>query len=289
MAPVRTTTKKLYSSIRNSICDEIGNTPESESIARLLLEHYLDLSYTEILLDRDILVIDELNHELLAAVDRLNRGEPIQYILGYTYFLGRKFIVNSSVLIPRPETEELVRHIVMHDSMAHLSILDIGTGSGCIAISLKKELANPLVHAIDIDREVLKIATLNAEKLDAEVFFMEKDILQATSLPQKYDIIVSNPPYVLESEKGYMKANVLDYEPSKALFVPTHDPLIFYRKIVELARESLKPQGRIYLEINEGFGEELSNLLRKSGFVDVNIHKDIHNKDRIVEGFMGLE
>jgi release factor glutamine methyltransferase len=287
MTPVQTTVRSLYHSICNSIANVFDDTRESESTARLLLEHYLEISYTDIILNGSIIVNHELNNAINIAISRLNTGEPIQYILGYTYFLGRKFTVNSSVLIPRPETEELVHHIIKYNKLTNLSVLDIGTGSGCISISLKKELPAPsIIHAIDIHRAALDTAAKNAVNLDAEIFFIEKNILEATSLHHKYDIVVSNPPYVLESEKEYMNRNVLNYEPPKAIFVPTHDPLIFYRKIVELAKASLNPQGKIYFEINQSFGNEISTLLQKSRFTQINILKDLNNKERIVEACM---
>lgn len=288
MTLTQTTTKSLYQNIYSSISGAVNDNRESESIARLLLEHYFGITYTDIILDKYIFMNNELNSKISSAIIRLNEGEPIQYILGYAYFRDRKFTVNSSVLIPRPETEELVSHIIKNNNTANLSVLDIGTGSGCIAISLKKELPYPsIVHAIEIDKIALYTASKNAESLDAEVIFIEKDILEAISLPQRYDIIVSNPPYVLESDKQYMKANVLNYEPHKALFVPAHDPVIFYRKIVELGRRYLNSQGRIYFEINELFGQEVYNLLYSNGFTDIIIQNDIHNKARIVEAYIG--
>ena len=201
-----------------------------------------------------------------------------------------RFFVNENVLIPRPETEELVNQLVscsvnqLHSPS--FRILDIGTGSGCIAISLAKLLKNSVVTAVDVSKKALEVAKKNAESNGVNVNFIKDDILNPKNpelLDNQYDIIVSNPPYVCESEKTEMRANVLDYEPSSALFVSDNDPLVFYRKILEFAQNTLKPNGEVWFEINEKLGTEMKNLCIEKGFENVEIIKDFRERDRIIK------
>ena len=221
----------------------------------------------------------------LDILDQLKTSKPIQYILGETEFYGRTFRVNPAVLIPRPETEELVKWVVETVSTKTPSLLDIGTGSGCIAISLKIEIPEAEVVAIDVSTDALALAEQNATFHKAPVTFIEKDVLHMhpTDLTTTFDVLVSNPPYIALAEKELMKANVLANEPHVALFVPNNDPLIFYDRIAALAQEKLKPGGFLFFEINERFGTEVLALLVKKGFKQVELRKDLSGKERMVK------
>lgn len=261
---------------------------EIESFFNILSEKYLNLSRIDIALDRDQLVSEANVGKIEKVLARLKTFEPIQYILGETEFFGLPFKVTSKTLIPRPETEELVQWILdevlyFKNKPELLEILDIGTGSGCIAISLAKHLLDAYVSALDISEEALRIAKENAEANEVSISFFESDILACESLPEGYDFIVSNPPYVRELEKHFMEANVLVHEPEIALFVEDADPLLFYRKIADLAKVSLKPNGALFFEINEYLGEDMVSLLEDMGFKQIEIRKDIYGKDRMLK------
>lgn len=261
---------------------------EIESFFNILAQEFLNLSRIQIALDRDQFVSTEKVEKIKTATERLKMYEPIQYIVGDTEFFGLTFKVNPNTLIPRPETEELVQYIIndvseLKNNSNHVELLDIGTGSGCIAISLAKNLQNSKVSAMDVSSEALKIANENACENKVNITFLEQDILLCKALPGKYDIIVSNPPYVRELEKEWMQPNVLKHEPELALFVKDSDPLIFYRKIAELSRDSLKPNGKLFFEINEYLGEEMTELLVGLGFRDIEVKKDIFEKDRMLK------
>lgn len=261
----------------------IDEPPEEvSSIAHLVLEHLFNIDKTEIILDRSVNVTNSQQKSLNQFLTRLNQFEPIQYILGEAYFYGRKFIVNPSVLIPRQETEELINLVVKDFSGKKIKFLDIGTGTGCIAITLLKELKGGKAFAMDIDPRVIKTARQNAEKHDVDIDFLLIDIVTEPIPVQSLDVIVSNPPYVMASEKAFMKPNVLEHEPARALFVEDNDPLIFYRRIAELSKTALKEGGRIYLEINERFGEDIQAMLQVMDYSKVEIVKDINNKNRFV-------
>ena len=220
------------------------------------------------------------------ALRRLSRHEPVQYITGKTEFFGLEFRVTKDVLIPRPETEELVQWIIedlQKKEKKDLKILDIGTGSGCIAISLAKNLRQAKVSAIDISEKALQIAAENAASNEVQVQLIQKDILETGDLGEKYDVIVSNPPYVRELEKKAMQKNVLNYEPATALYVKDPDPLIFYEKITALAAHDLEPAGEIYFEINQYLGKETETLMRKKDFL-TSLKKDIFGVDRMLKG-----
>jgi len=256
---------------------------ESEQFFYMLSEAYLGYSKIDIALNPKEL-IKEKKHELFSlAFQRLVKNEPIQYIIGNTYFYGNTFVVNEHTLIPRPETEELVDWILNDIENKPINILDIGTGSGCIAISLAQKLSQATVSAMDISQEALVIANLNAHNIKVNIDFKEQDVLQAKKLFKEFDIVVSNPPYVRDSEKQEMSANVLDFEPDSALFVSDTDPLIFYYKIAELFVAQAKKGAVLYFEINEYLGTELKEGLLKMGFTSVEIRQDFREKDRMLK------
>ncbi|MAW94625.1 MULTISPECIES: peptide chain release factor N(5)-glutamine methyltransferase [unclassified Leeuwenhoekiella] len=257
---------------------------ELESFFRILMETYLGLSSIDVHLNPDKKIkLKKLDH-LLAALERLVHFEPLQYILGQTEFYGLHFTLNPNVLIPRPETEELVEWILKDtDAGAHFNILDIGTGSGCIAVSLAKYLPLASVAALDVSEDALTLSAHNAELNNAEVHFLQQNILETKALQKSYDIIVSNPPYVRNLEKTEIEVNVLDYEPHLALFVEDHDALIFYRKIAELAKGALSPKGRLYVEINQYLAEETQVLFKEFGFNEVELRNDFAGKPRMIK------
>ncbi len=220
---------------------------------------------------------------------RLLKQEPIQYILGSTSFYGLPFTVNPAVLIPRPETEELVEWILKSFALNRQPItdnrqqlLDIGTGSGCIAIALAKNLPEAQVSALDVSAKALEIARLNAQHNGVQINFICQNILETTKLDQQFEVIVSNPPYVRELEKHEILFNVLEHEPHLALFVADEDPLLFYRKIGELAIDSLTPTGSLFVEINQYLGEATLQLFRQIGFTQVELKKDLYGNDRMI-------
>lgn len=249
---------------------------EAIAIARLVLETLFDLSLTDIVCGRadELSAIDQTR--LQQVGDRLLRGEPVQYVLGQTTFFGRPFAVSPAVLIPRPETEELCRMIVDNEAQRPSpDVLDIGTGSGCIAITLALELQQSRVAAWDVSDDALAVAQANAHSLQAAVSFHHRDALNL--MPEQsamWDIIVSNPPYVIESEQASMHENVLRHEPATALFVPDSDPLRFYRAIARYGTTALRRGGRLYFEINPLFADELVAMLAGLGYADVRIADD---------------
>lgn len=257
---------------------------EIESFFHILTEEYLGMTRLEAALNRDFEVSEEQKAWFEHALLRLKDHEPIQHIIGKEEFFGLIFRVTKDVLIPRPETEELVEWIVndFKKSTGNLRALDIGTGSGCIAISLAKNLKNAAVDAVDISDEALKLARSNAKENNAEVNFSKMDILEQEDLKHTYDIIVSNPPYVRDLEKKEMQRNVLDHEPEKALYVKDDDPLVFYKKISILTKESLQPGGCLYFEINQYLAEETKELLKKLGF-ETELKKDIFGNFRMLK------
>ncbi|WP_075319260.1 peptide chain release factor N(5)-glutamine methyltransferase [Bacteroides togonis] len=255
---------------------------EVSALSRIVCCDLLGQAPTDYYLGKDIVLSSKKEQELEDILQRLSRFEPLQYIEGRTLFLGREFWVAPGVLIPRPETEELVE-LMLKEIPADARILDVGTGSGCIAISLAKELPDTLVTAWDVSPEALSVARVNARKLQANVRFVECDVL-ACQVDEVglYDVIVSNPPYVTEAEKADMEPNVLQWEPSLALFVPDDDPLRFYRRIAVLGRDMLADGGRLYFEINRAYGREMVEMLRTMGYVGVRVEKDLSQNDRFV-------
>lgn len=255
---------------------------EVSALSRIVCCDLLGQAPTDYYLGKDIVLSSKKEQELEDILQRLSRFEPLQYIEGRTLFLGRELLVAPGVLIPRPETEELVE-LMLKEIPADARILDVGTGSGCIAISLAKELPDALVTAWDVSPEALSVARANARKLQADVRFVECDVL-ACQVDEVglYDVIVSNPPYVTEAEKADMEPNVLQWEPSLALFVPDDDPLRFYRRIAVLGRDMLADGGRLYFEINRAYGREMVEMLRTMGYVGVRVEKDLSQNDRFV-------
>jgi len=259
---------------------------EAESFFFLLLENKHQLKRIDLALDVDIEFSETDISNWNAILEKLKIQIPIQYIIGTTHFYGLEFIVDGNVLIPRPETEELVDWIVKLNSKLSktkaLKILDIGTGSGCIAISLAKNIPNSEVFAIDVSEKALAVAEKNAILNKVPVTFLHKNILETNDLSRKFDIIVSNPPYVRNLEKAEIKPNVLDNEPHLALFVPDNDPLIFYKKIAELAAANLNPNGQLFFEINQYLGKETQELLESIGLKNIELRKDIYGNDRMI-------
>lgn len=258
---------------------------EAENLVNWLLEHHLGLRRVDMM---HFLEEDKLPQALRFDFEKLKSGMPIQYILGHGPFYGREFLVTADTLIPRNETEELVHLIIKENPQPNLRVLDIGTGTGCIPITLALEMKNPEVFAVDISKEALEVASENAENLHAKVHFLRCDILKEMPQVEELDILVSNPPYIPIEEKGLMHSNVLDFEPGLALFVTDEDPLIFYRIISEKGKKLLKPTGKIYFEINERFGEPVTELLLTLGYQNVRIIKDLNGKDRMVTGQISL-
>ena len=237
---------------------------ELNSIFNLLAEDYLKIPRSKILL-ADEIHLDESNQILfLSALERLKTHEPIQYLLGKTSFMGLEFKVNSSVLIPRPETEELVR-LILKENLDGKEILDIGTGSGCIAISIAKNLPNSKVSALDISNDAIEVAKENAKLNSVSIEFINEDIFEYNS-NKKYDVIISNPPYVTELEKTLMKKNVLDFEPELALFVEDNEPLKYYAEIINFSKFSLKSKGLLFFEINNKYYDDLNQYLVENDF-----------------------
>lgn len=258
---------------------------EAEVVSTWLLEHYLQISRNDLLLNRTEEVSATQQNQLATAVARINQHEPIQYVLGEAYFYGRRFVVGPGVLIPRRETEELVALVVRENQHPGLRLLDIGTGSGCVAISLQQEMTEAEVHALDISSTAIEVARENVALHQAKVDLVVSDIFQDEPfVPGPWDIIVSNPPYVRPSEAARMTERVLSHEPHQALFVDEERPLIYYERIATLAQRWLRPGGKIYCEINEAMGEKLRSLLQKYGFTLVELHQDLQGKPRFVSG-----
>jgi len=261
---------------------------EAESFFYLILEDKHKLRQIDLALNHELTFSesDFAVWDLLLA--QLKKEVPIQYLLGKTNFYGLDFEVNENVLIPRPETEELVEWIVNENSKVDKSktikILDIGTGSGCIAISLAKNIPNAQVYAMDVSKKAIETAKRNAVNNKTDITFILQDVLNAEELKCNFDIIVSNPPYVRNLEKEEIKKNVLDYEPHLALFVEDNDALVFYRKIAALAQNNLLENGQLYFEINQYLGCEMKDLLEKMNFENIELRKDIYDNDRMIFG-----
>jgi release factor glutamine methyltransferase len=266
--------------------DAIYGKEEASHFFKLSLEQYCDIAPIDLAMQPNIAITKTQEGKMFAALSRLLKHEPIQYILGSAHFMDMDFKVAPGVLIPRPETEELVRMIIEeHQDREKLKVLDIGTGSGCIAISLAKNLNQAQVTAWDVSVKSLQIANENNASLQGEVSFEERDVLQYRNDPKvNFDVIVSNPPYVRELEKSEIKDNVKLHEPELALFVPDHDPLVFYRAIGQLAKQSLKANGSLYFEINQYLGAETKALLKDGlGFITVKLLPDMFGNDRFIK------
>ena len=287
---------KQYRNYFNETLKTIYPITEIDSFFFLLLEEYLGFRRVDIVLKSDFKITQETLNLLQSATKQLEQEVPLQYIIGKTEFYGLPFVVNKHVLIPRPETEELVAWVVSESSRfktfntstkqttetKQLKILDIGTGSGCIPISLKKQLPFAKISAIDISKEALTVAKKNAVLNNVDIHFILQDILKTVALDQHYDIIISNPPYVRELEKKELKNNVLKNEPHVALFVENDNPLIFYAKIAELAKKYLNKNGLLFFEINQYLGTETIDLINKKGLKNIQLKKDMFGNDRII-------
>lgn len=273
--------KKLLRYIKeNILIDE--SEEELNSLSNYILEHLFAIDKNEIILDRSVNLSSSQIKSLRKFLDRINEHEPIQYIIGEADFYGRRFLVNPSVLIPRQETEELVYLILQEFKGKKPKFADIGTGSGCIPVTLMKEFAGAKAYAIDFDPRVIRTAKQNAQKHDVAIDFMLLDILRENLPLQSLDFVVSNPPYVTYLDKEQMKQNVLNYEPATALYVKDEDPLLFYRRIAELAVRSLKPGGKIFFEVNERFADDVKSLLEVMDYVEGVVSKDLSGRDRMV-------
>lgn len=269
--------------IRKELADRYPPA-EIESFIRLIFSWLKNYSPTDIIVKSDRALDADERQKLVDIVERLKNNEPIQYILGETEFYGLPFRVTPAVLIPRPETEELVDWILRNNQIENPTILDIGTGSGCIPVSLKKNLPGAKVSACDISPEALAVARQNAALNEAEVNFFELDILKnnQSEVNEKLDILVSNPPYITEKEKNLMQQNVLDFEPHLALFVANDSALIFYEAIARFGALNLKPGGKLYWEINEAYGEDCVQLLERTGYSAIQLHRDMQGRDRMI-------
>ena len=259
---------------------------EAESFFYLILENRHQMKRIDLAISPELTFSIEEIKKWDAILDQLLLEIPIQYILGTAHFYGLEFDVNENVLIPRPETEELVDWIISDcrsDKKSNIKVLDIGTGSGCIAVSLAKNLSEAQISGIDISEKALATANKNALNNGVVINFNQKNILETTILEQQFDIIVSNPPYVRHLEKSEIKKNVLDNEPHLALFVADHDALVFYRKIAGLAQQNLVENGRLYFEINQYLGKEMMALLEEMNFRNITLRKDIYGNDRMIK------
>ena len=279
-----------FDEARIRIIKSIGNIyeeNEAANITELLIEHITKLPRIERIFRKNETLSSSQQEFLFQAIERLQGHEPVQYVIKEAWFAGLKFYVDKNVLIPRPETEELVDWISkeIKTKNTKLKMLDIGTGSGCIAIALKNKIPDAEVWGCDKSDEALTIARMNADALHAAIDFVSLDFLDAEQrkqLPQT-DIIVSNPPYVTQKEKVAMRKNVVDHEPSLALFVPDNDPLVFYRSIAEFGKEKLNKGGSIYIEINESLGPQLKELFQSSGYHSIEIRRDLQEKERMIK------
>lgn len=271
--------KDLFEQIRTTLSD-LYDERESLAMAKNYLADRFHIDSIKLALNTPV-AIDEslLRHDLRQLVN----GTPYQHVVGFTIFYGRKFLTNKHALIPRPETEELVEWIISENEIPSPNILDIGTGTGCIPISLKGEIPDASCQGVDVSEEALKVAKNNASKNEILVQFSELDILKDGLSEKGFDIIVSNPPYIPNADKARMHKNVLDYEPDIALFVNDESPLVFYQAIAEKGMQSLKRGGNLYFEIHEDFGKEVCELLSSLGYSDLELRKDLQGKDRMIK------
>lgn len=269
--------------IRN-LLSEIYDSNEANRITHLLIEYVCGLNTTQQILQSEENIKPEWAKELSKKLELLKNSEPLQYVISESEFYGRTFHVAQGVLIPRPETEELIEHCLEKlKDIKSPRILDLGTGSGAISITIAKEIEDSIVYASDISIDALKIAKQNAKQLNARVNFIEHDMLSDYNiLPTDLDCIISNPPYIANKEKRLMNKNVLSFEPHSALFVPDDNPLLFYKRIAEIALTNLKTHGIVMCEINAAYSNETTNCFRKFGFGNIFVLKDIRNKNRMI-------
>ena len=276
---------KTYKSLFQKELSSLYDAMEIESFFFLILEQFRNLKRIDLALQPDLEFSEAEISQWNLVLEQLKQEIPIQYILGKTHFYGLEFQVNPNVLIPRPETEELVDWIIKTNSngkSSTIKILDIGTGSGCIAISLAKNLPNASVFALDVSKKALEIAQINALQNETKITFIENNILETTNFEQQFDVIVSNPPYVRNLEKAEIKKNVLENEPHLALFVTDDDALLFYRKIAQIAMKNLQSGGQLYFEINQYLGKETVDLLFDLGFQNIELRQDIYGNNRMI-------
>ncbi|WP_343486073.1 peptide chain release factor N(5)-glutamine methyltransferase [Allomuricauda sp. d1] len=280
----------LVKEIKTIFHQELGDLYTKEEIDSFfyrLIEHYLNLERFVLVVRPELSLTKSEEQPLFEAMARLKKEEPLQYILGETEFMDLTLRVNEHVLIPRPETEELARWIIecQVERSRNLKILDIGTGSGCIAIALAKNISEAEVHAIDISKKTLEVAKKNAKANNVDIHFLQDDILKSTFVNRnsKFDTIVSNPPYVREQEKAEMQNNVKKYEPEGALYVSDEHPLVYYEAIARFCKRHLKQSGQLYLEINQYLAEETISLLKHHGFHGIELKKDIFGNDRMIK------
>ena len=268
----------------------VYDTREAESISVLVIEYFFEMSKTQILMDAPFVELeDELLDNLNECVTRLLKSEPIQHILGETEFYGLPFYVNPDVLIPRSETEELVDWILKdNEGIENLRLLDLGTGSGCIPIAIKKAKKNADIGAIELSHNALDVAKDNADLNEVKIYWIQDNILDfGYNVDKAFDVMVSNPPYITLSEKGEMNKNVLDFDPDLALFVNNKDPLLFYKCIADYANLYLKDEGSLYFEINENFGKEMVAMLEEKNFKEIILRQDLNGKDRMIKALKG--
>ncbi len=277
------TLKEKIKEIKARLVVVVGER-EAYWITRDIIDDAMGYSEVEMLIKGDEVLSDFVKKKLDAIVERVEQGEPIQYVLGWARFEGNRYKVTCDTLIPRPETQELVDMIILrHGKEKDLRVIDVGTGSGCIAISLARGLKFPQVSAIDISQKAIDVAKDNAKSLNVKVNFECRDALRLqVENNERYNIIVSNPPYIANSERANMESNVLDYEPEMALFVPDEAPLLFYRAIALWGMQVLFPEGAIYYEINPLYSIEMQSMMRGMGYVDVEVIEDMQAKERFV-------
>ena len=280
--------KQLIEKIEYSLND-IYIKEELNAIVRAICCDMLGIPLTTYYIKEKVMLTTEQKRRVDEIIERLKKGEPLQYIEGKVPFCGMDFLVTPATLIPRPETAELVDWIALDNATKRPGILDLGTGSGCIAIALSKRVLGSTIEACDISREALEVAKKNNERNGAEVSFFYYDMLDSTTpLPHSYNILVSNPPYIKQSEAVEMEEHVTKWEPHTALFVPDDDALRFYRAIAEIGQtKALQPGGSIYVEINQQLGKETVALFEGYGYKEVELRKDIYGNDRMVKGVKG--
>jgi release factor glutamine methyltransferase len=274
---------KKYKVLFQNELSSFFDAMEIDQFFYLTLEKKHQLKRVDLALNPNFEISVEEEQYWDSVLIQLKTQKPIQYILGETSFLGLTFLVNEHTLIPRPETEELVQWILeTNPANSQISLLDIGTGTGCIPITLKKNLPKASVFALDVSVKALEVATKNASKNQVDITFLQNNILSTTRLEQQFDVIVSNPPYVRELEKKEINTNVLQFEPHLALFVADNDALLFYRKIAQLAQEYLQPNGQLFFEINQYLGAEMVALVASYGFTAIELRQDIYGNDRML-------
>ena len=283
--------KKLIQEIGLSLAEMYPNNEEKNAIIRAICCDLLGYSTAAYYMKEEVILTAEQEARLSTIIYRLQQGEPLQYIEGKAPFCGMDFVVKPGILIPRPETAELVEWIVQDHDTQDVRILDLGTGSGCIAISLSKRIPQAIVEACDISHEALAIARENSQKNNTSVQFFHHDMLDLTTpLPHSYNILVSNPPYIKQSEAVDMEKHVTEWEPHTALFVPDDDALCFYRAIAEIGQtNALLPGGHIYVEINQALGKEAIELFENYGYEEVTLRKDIYGNDRMIKATKSKE